>query len=122
MLVEHSETARRIRQEEERRKAYWDAEVAQFGEDEAKRLAANAEVSSKRPYEVIVSSDPPQPQSDNDDDDNTATPRATVAPTKKQRVYHSGQLIEASKKRGEENARARRFEKALIDRWQCYDE
>ncbi|KAL8697237.1 MAG: hypothetical protein Q9201_007228, partial [Fulgogasparrea decipioides] len=74
----------------------------------------NPEISSKRSQEVLISSDPPQ-QSD-DDDDIAVTPRPTAPPSKKQRVHRSGQLIEASRKRGEENARAGRFEKALVDR------
>lgn len=75
-------------------------------------------VTRKRSQAEIISSDPAQP----DDDDATTTPRPTAGPTKKQKVYRTGQLIEASRKRGEENAEAGNFDKALVDRWQCHDE
>ncbi|KAI4220225.1 MAG: hypothetical protein L6R40_008690 [Gallowayella cf. fulva] len=80
--------------------------------------AGAAEVSIKRPHEVIVSSDPVQPD---DDDDATPKPR-TAAPTKKQRLHRSGQLIEQSRRRAEENTAAGKFKKAIVDRWQCHNE
>ncbi|KAI4124145.1 MAG: hypothetical protein LQ338_004966 [Usnochroma carphineum] len=80
-------------------------------------VPADRGVTGKRYQAEIISSDPAQPS----DDDETATPRATVAPSKKQKVHRSAQLIEASRKRGQENVEAGRFEKAIIDRWQCHD-